>query len=220
MTAFEQAVPVDALLPHPENPRRGDVELIRASIRENGWFGAVVAQQSTGYVLAGNHRLQAARLEGIEAVPVVWVDVGDDAARRILLADNRTGDMASYDRDSLASVLGALLQSEREVLGTGWARDEAEDWVHLARDMTEVPVSTSAPFVVDDPALLPDAPAPRGASITLQFSRDDRDEFMALVDLLLESWPDVPDAPGAVLRAVRESARNAKKSRGDDGPTG
>src|SRR5262245_16196031 len=52
--------PVLALRPHPQNPRTGDVAAIRASLDVNGWYGAIVAQRSTGFILAGNHRYKAA----------------------------------------------------------------------------------------------------------------------------------------------------------------
>src|SRR5262245_33957081 len=45
---------------HPENKRRGDVERIVESIRVNGWFGEVGIQRSSGYLIRGNHRTDAA----------------------------------------------------------------------------------------------------------------------------------------------------------------
>lgn len=41
-------LPVDALEPHPDNPRRGDVDAIAESIRHNGFFGAVLVQAPRG----------------------------------------------------------------------------------------------------------------------------------------------------------------------------
>lgn len=111
-----ETVALDRLRPHPRNPRRGNLEAIQHSITANGFYGAVVAQRSTGYVLAGNHRLLAARGIGLEQIPVMWVDVDDDRAVRILLADNRTNDLASYDEAGLAE----LLQGLPDLDGTGY----------------------------------------------------------------------------------------------------
>src|SRR6516225_797950 len=91
------AVPVGELVEHPENPRRGNVEVIAESIAGNGFFGSLIVQRSTHHVLVGNHRLAAARQLGMATVPVLWVDVDDDRARRILVADNRTAELASWD---------------------------------------------------------------------------------------------------------------------------
>jgi len=111
-----EMVAIDRLRTHPHNPRRGNLEVIGESIAANGFYGAVVAQRSTGYVLAGNHRLLAAHGAGLKEIPVMWVDVDDDRAARILLADNRTNDLASYDDACLAE----LLQSLPDLDGTGY----------------------------------------------------------------------------------------------------
>lgn len=108
---------VDELRMHPQNPRQGDVELIASSIDANGFYGSVVAQRSTGYVLAGNHRLLAAKSRGIDKLPVIWLDVDDDAARRILLVDNRANDLAEYDEAQLVELLEGLDSLD----GTGYS---------------------------------------------------------------------------------------------------
>ena len=66
-----QLTPVDQLTPHPENPNRGDVEGIGESVVENGFFGAVLAQRSSGHILAGEHRWRAAKAKGLQKVPTV-----------------------------------------------------------------------------------------------------------------------------------------------------
>jgi hypothetical protein len=112
-------VPLTALIEHPQNPHVGDVEAITASIREHGWWGVVVAQRSTRFVLVGNHRFRAAAALGMETVPVHWLDVDDARALRIMLADNRTSDLATYDEAALADLLGAL-NADGGLLGTGY----------------------------------------------------------------------------------------------------
>lgn len=44
----------------------------------------------------------------ITSVPVVWLDVDDATAKRIMLADNRTADLATYDEQILAEALASL----------------------------------------------------------------------------------------------------------------
>ena len=114
-----ELVPIDALTPHPKNPRRGDVGAIAKSIAANGFYGAVVAQTGTNYILAGNHRWRAAKGEGATEVPVLWVDVDEKTARRILLADNKTSDDATYDEEALARVLEEV-RSDADFAGTGY----------------------------------------------------------------------------------------------------
>ena len=108
MTTLPQqyaTVAVADLTEHPANPRVGDVAAIVAAITANGWHGALLVQRSTGHVLAGNHRLRAARQLGMAEVPVLWVDVDDHVAERILVADNRASDFGYFDEDQLVALL-------------------------------------------------------------------------------------------------------------------
>lgn len=112
--------PVGSLTLHPANPRRGDITEIRRSIDATGFFGAVLVQESTGYILAGNHRYQAAMAEGMAEVPCIVVDVDDDTAKRILLADNRIAEFASWDDASLSALLQELAGTPDALAGTGF----------------------------------------------------------------------------------------------------
>lgn len=129
-----QVVTIDKLTPHPENPRRGQVGAILASMDSHGFYGAVVAQRSTGHVLAGNHRLAAAIEAGLKRLPVVWLDVDDDEARRILLADNRASDLATYDEAALADLLGSLEVTDAALAGTLFAANDATLWRQVTYD--------------------------------------------------------------------------------------
>jgi ParB-like chromosome segregation protein Spo0J len=87
-------VPLDRLKPHPSNPRRGDVEAIAESLRVNGQYRPIVVRKSDGVILAGNHTAAAAKRLGWESVSAVLVDADEATSLRILLADNRTADLA------------------------------------------------------------------------------------------------------------------------------
>lgn len=126
------AVPANLLQPHPANPRQGDVSEIAELINENGWHGVVVAQASTGRILAGNHRYKAATMLYAEQgsvpgmvvsdndpvellVPVHALDVDDDEALRILLGDNRASDLATYDEPMLLRLVAQVGDADSAV---------------------------------------------------------------------------------------------------------
>lgn len=119
-----ELAPLDTVRPHPRNPRQGDIGAIHQSIEANGFYGTIVAQRSTGYILAGNHRWQALQQTGATQIPIAWIDVNDEHALRILLADNRTNDLASYDEGSLTELLQQILRDTGTLEGTGYD-DEA-----------------------------------------------------------------------------------------------
>lgn len=137
-----ETVSTDQLVPHPKNPRQGDVGAIAESIKENGWYGTIIAQQGTNFILAGNHRWQAAQQLGMQEVPVTWVDVDSETALRILLADNRTSDLATHNDDVLAEILKDLYQ-ENGLLGTGYDGDDLDSLIQKiafdALDPVKVP---------------------------------------------------------------------------------
>lgn len=115
-TLASLVVPIDDVRPYAHNPRRGDLEAIKDSLRQHGQYRPVVASVRTSEVLAGNHTWQAAKALGWEHIAVSWVDVDDEEAARIILVDNRTNDVAGYDDSALAELLSSL----PDLTGTGY----------------------------------------------------------------------------------------------------
>jgi hypothetical protein len=125
MTEYQQ-VKVADLSVHPENARVGNVSTIVESIQANGFYGALIVQTGTNRILVGNHRYLAAVELGMETVPVLWADVDDDRARKIMLADNRTSDIATYDDHLLLDLLRA-----GDLDGTGYLDTDVDDLARL-----------------------------------------------------------------------------------------
>src|SRR5215210_146878 len=122
------AVPVDSLRAHPRNPRRGDLEAVKESLRHHGQYRPIVVNRPTGEVLAGNHVLRAAEELGLDDIAATFVDLSEKDALRVVLVDNRTSDLAGYDDELLAELLQGLDGLE----GTGFdteALDELLDEV-------------------------------------------------------------------------------------------
>ena len=117
-----QSVAISSLTPYPTNPRRGDIDAIASSLTAHGQYRPIVVQASTKFVLAGNHTLKAAKKLGWKKIKAVLVDVDDDTAKKIVLADNRLTDLAGYNEPLLKSLLEAL----PELDGTGFTASEVE----------------------------------------------------------------------------------------------
>jgi ParB-like chromosome segregation protein Spo0J len=139
-------VPVQRLREHPRNPRRGDVEAIKASLLRHGQYVPLTVNRPAMTVLRGSHTLRAARALGWNEVDVYFVDVDDEQATRILLADNRLSDLGGYDVEELAALLGGL---EGDLAATGYEQadldrllDELDDQGPLDDDQVPpLPVS-------------------------------------------------------------------------------
>lgn len=120
-------VPVADLKHYGKNPRQGDVGAIVTSLQRNGQYRPIVVNERTGEVLAGNHTLKAARELGWETIAATYVDVDDDTAKRIVLVDNRSNDLATYDDHALVELLRSLPDLE----GTGYTGDDLDDLLQV-----------------------------------------------------------------------------------------
>lgn len=128
MTLKVQSIKISELAKFDGNARKGNVDLIAESLTKNGQFKPIVVNVGThtskpNEVLAGNHTLMAAQSLGWEKIDAVFVDVDRDAALRIVLADNRSNDVATYDNDALLSLLHELPDLE----GTGYSSKDLDE---------------------------------------------------------------------------------------------
>ena len=102
------------------NPRKGNVDLIAESLERYGQYKPITVNEATGEILAGNHTYQAAQSLGWADIDVVYVNVDDTTAAKIVAIDNRTSDNGTYDNEQLAKLLEAL----PELDGTGYTFEE------------------------------------------------------------------------------------------------
>lgn len=110
---------------YPNNARVGDVDALAESLKANGQYRPVVVQKSTNYVLAGNHLVKAAQKIGWTKIDAVVVDVDEDAATRIVLSDNRTAELGTYNEEALAELLASLDNFD----GTGYKMEDLDDLI-------------------------------------------------------------------------------------------
>lgn len=128
-------LPLSELSTYHRNPRVGNVKAIKQSMTTNGVYKPIVVNKGSktgrvNEVLAGNHSLKAMRELAAEfpnderwKQASVWlVDVDEEHAKKIVLADNRTADLGSYDEETLAELLGEVKDST----GTGYTDDDLD----------------------------------------------------------------------------------------------
>ena len=116
-------VPIESVTLHPNNPRRGDVEAVAASLERFGQQKPIVVQAATRYVVAGNHLLKAARSLGWTEIAANVEELDDAAAIGFMLADNRTADLGGYDDALLAAIL-AEQDAAANLAATGYDADD------------------------------------------------------------------------------------------------
>lgn len=126
-------VELKRLKPYPKNPRKGDINIIAQSLKVNGQYRPIVVNKRTMEIVAGNHTFKAAQQLKWKKIAVGYIDVDEPTARKIMLADNRSNDAATYDYELLAEVIAEV----DDVSGTGYSDEDRESLLHLLQEGSE-----------------------------------------------------------------------------------
>lgn len=112
---------IDEINPYENNPRKNDdaVEAVANSIK-NFDFKSSIVVDANKVIVNGHTRLKASKLLGLTIVPVIIAfDLTEEQCRALRLADNKTAEIASWDKK--------LLMKELESI----------DWEGLEMDITD-----------------------------------------------------------------------------------
>lgn len=104
-------MPIEYLVPHPQNPRKdlGDLEELTASIKENGIYQNLTVipineeapdEEPKYMVVIGHRRLEAAKRAGLKEVPCAIVrDLSETRQLQIMLLENmQRSDLTVYEQ--------------------------------------------------------------------------------------------------------------------------
>lgn len=215
-------VDVNDINPNSYNPNRQtdkDFELLRSSIRADGFTQPVIVIRHNNEIVDGEHRWRAAIAEGYAKVPVVYVDMTPEQQRISTLRHNRA--RGSEDMNLAAELLrdlearGASDFAQTELLISSAEMD------FMLQDV-KPPEILEAPEVIEAKAANPDdrsaiADATRVAEkrIEAEKAAEDRlrlakdlDIFRVDLSFVTEEWwivkPSVGMAPGAGLLKLCE----------------
>lgn len=117
-----ETVGINEIQVHPMNPREGDIGSIIDSLTHMGQYRPIVANKRTRHIVSGNHTYQAAVQLGWEKIAVHWIDVDEIEEIKILIVDNRTSDLATYDPQELNKLL-----TMTNLKGTGFSPEEVAE---------------------------------------------------------------------------------------------
>jgi len=119
-----EMVSVSALKPYARNAHthsKKQLRQIAESIKVFGWTNPILTD-ANNVVMAGHGRLAAAKLVGIDRVPIIRIDDMTEAQKRAyILADNKLAEKAGWDQELLTLELQDLLEMDLgfEVTATG-----------------------------------------------------------------------------------------------------
>lgn len=187
-------VPLDRLNGYPDNPRKGDIAALGDSLVTNDQYEPIVVQKSTMTVLAGNHRVEAARQLGWSEVAAVVLDVDDEHAKRIMLSSNGTAARGGFDDALLAEQLSEL--AEFDLLdGTGYGQADLDA---LLATLAEEP-----------PPVIEDKPAPDGSlkQFVVWWDADQIDQAHVWLGIIARET-GTADTSETVFQAIRTAAQH------------
>lgn len=118
---------VGDLVPYEKNPRHNEnaVDAVAKSIEQFG-FKVPIVIDTDNVIVAGHTRLKAAKKLGLEVVPcIVADDLTEEQIKAFRLADNKVGELATWDFDLLDQELADISGIDMSDFGF---LDYAIDW--------------------------------------------------------------------------------------------
>jgi len=118
------AIPIENLMSDQNNARfhpKRNIDAIQESLKKFGQRIPIVVQKHGMIVRAGNARLEAARRLGWTHIAAIVLEETDFEAIAYGIADNRTAELAEWDKDCLAKLLSDLKANDKfDELETGF----------------------------------------------------------------------------------------------------
>lgn len=128
ISGIVEQTPAD-LKPWPENPRKHSAKQkakLGVAIRKFG-FTSVVVTDEHGVILSGHCRVEVALELGLPTIPTrVIQGLTEDQKRAFVVADNKLGDLSSWDDEKLKATLEILIVSEIDIESTGFSTAEVD----------------------------------------------------------------------------------------------
>jgi len=133
------------VVPHPDNPNNGETEKIVESMVLDGVYRPIYASRATGHIVAGHHVYEAMLSEGLDRVPVLWLDIDAEEELRILAKDNMIARLAWMDPALEMELVKKIANTEQGLPGTGYD----DEWLVKAITASHVPYTPDTSSALD-----------------------------------------------------------------------
>lgn len=141
--SFQELAHLDDLIPNPRNPNQHpqrQIDLLARIIRRQGWRHPITVSSRSGFIVHGHGRYLAARMLGVESVPVDYQEYETDAQEwEDLLADNKIAELAELDSSLTSQLLKELDELEVDVGSIGFTEKEVQKMLEESEDKAEEP---------------------------------------------------------------------------------
>jgi ParB/RepB/Spo0J family partition protein len=126
---------IEDIIPYTNNAKKHpkkQIEQVAESIKEFGFNQPIVIDKNN-IVIVGHGRLEAAKLLGLETVPVLQVDLNEEQSKAYRLADNKLNesdwdmDLAIEELKELSEEMFDLTGFDKDLLGAIFSPVGIED---------------------------------------------------------------------------------------------
>lgn len=196
---------VEDLQEYPNNPRNNkeSIEKVAMSIKEVGWRVPIIVDEDM-VILAGHTRLKAAKLLGLEQVPVHKAEGLSEAQKTAFrIMDNKSQDFSEWDNELLAEEFGKLADQNYDLDQTGFSFEEIEK---MTSDMIEF--TEPEEIVTDiDTSQFDDLQTSNVRMVNIFLNQETEPKFQDMVAFLREKWSK-ENLTETVYEAVEKTAKN------------
>lgn len=197
--------------PYDRNPRiipQAAVDAVAKSIAAFGFRQPIVVD-GHGVILAGHTRYRAAQQLGLSEVPVIWQsDITDIQARGYRIADNKTAEIAAWDRDALDAEVRELAEMDDGALASlGMSDWELDRILHeCAADgpLEEIQANAPTPTLAAPPVVSSDAVGTQTRPSVPMAPQSETDAPVDGPVCVTLTFPD-RDSAGAFVAAYRDA---------------
>lgn len=196
---------IDALKEYDSNPRdnKRSVDKVADSIKQYGWRVPIVVDENF-VILAGHTRYKAAKILGLNTVPVhIAENLSDEQKTAFRIMDNKAQDFSEWDKGLLTEELQKLADSNFDLSMTGFNFDEIEKLTQNILDFAEPEELVTE----NDFKELTDLQSSNVRMINLFLDKDSEPFFLEMIMSLREKW-GIDNTTDAVFEAVSRCHSN------------
>lgn len=125
-------IKINELKPFTGNPRKIDddeMKKLRRSIKEYGFVDPIIVRKETNQIIGGHQRVEAAKLEKLNKVPVVYLEgLSNEKAILLNIALNKIS--GEFDWPKLGDLFAELDTGDIDLTMSGFDLDEIGDLMH------------------------------------------------------------------------------------------
>ena len=134
--------PIAELIPYNRNARQhslAQIICLMESIKQFGFTNPILIH-SSGRIIAGHGRMEAAKQLGVKEVPcIVLHSMTDAQVKAYTIADNQLPAMATWDYDVLAAEIDELREEGFDMSTLGFTQEELDEMIGSPDELPEIP---------------------------------------------------------------------------------